>query len=68
MQRVKITIRGRIDPGWSEWFGDLTITHAPGNETVLSGQVVDQATLYGLLARLRDLRLELVSVNCEEQG
>lgn len=68
MQRVEIRVRGQIDERWSEWFGDLAIRHVQGDETVLTGQVVDQATLYGLLARLRDLRLELISVNCEEQA
>jgi hypothetical protein len=65
MQRVEITIKGRIDPNWSEWFEDLTITHVD-DETVLTGAVADQAALYGLLARLRDLGLSLVSVNPAE--
>ncbi len=67
MQRVEIRVKGQIDERWSEWFGDLTLTHTEGNETVLTGQVVDQATLYGLLARLRDLGLQLISVSCDEQ-
>jgi hypothetical protein len=61
VQRVEITIKGRIDPQWSEWFEDLTITHVDEN-TVLTGAVADQAALYGLLAKLRDLGLPLVSV------
>lgn len=65
MQRVEITIKGRIDPKWSEWFEDLTITHVD-DETVLTGTVADQAALYGLLAKLRDLGLPLVSVNPAE--
>ncbi|HKZ85922.1 MAG TPA: hypothetical protein VJ793_19980 [Anaerolineae bacterium] len=67
MQHVEIRVKGRIDERWSEWFADLTLTHAEGNETVLTGQVVDQATLYGLLTRLRDLGLQLISVSCDEQ-
>ena len=67
MQRVEITIKGRIDPKWSEWFEDLTITHTD-DETVLTGAVADPAALYGLLAKLRDLGLSLISVNSGKPG
>ena len=62
MQRVEIRVKGRIDQDWSDWFEGLTITHTAEDETILSGTVVDQAALYGLLARLRDLGLPLLSV------
>ncbi len=62
MQQVEIRIKGQIDEHWSDWFGELTIVHVEPDETVLSGAVTDQAALYGLLARLRDLGLSLVSV------
>ena len=65
MQRVEIRVKGRIDEHWSDWFDDLTITHAD-DETILTGTVVDQAALYGLLAKLRDLGLPLVSVQPSE--
>ena len=61
MQTVEIRVKGRIDEHWSDWFDDLAISYDEG-ETVLNGQVADQAALYGLLARLRDLGLALVSV------
>jgi hypothetical protein len=51
---------------WSDWFDDLTITHTDQDETILSGTVVDQAALYGLLAKLRDLGLPLLSVTRTE--
>jgi hypothetical protein len=63
MQSVEIRVQGRIDEHWSHWFDDLTITHTDQGETILTGCVADQATLYGVLARLRDLGLLLVSVN-----
>ena len=66
MLRVEIRAKGRIDEHWSSWFEDLTVTHAMQGETVLVGAVLDQATLYGLLAKLRDLGLSLVSVKSEE--
>ncbi len=66
MQKVEIRVKGRIDEHWSDWFEGLTITHIDQDETILSGTVVDQATLYGLLAKLRDLGLPLVSVQPSE--
>lgn len=62
MHVVEIRIKGRIDQQWSEWFEDLTITHTEQGETLLTGEVADQAALYGLLAKLRDLGLALLSV------
>jgi hypothetical protein len=66
MLHVEIRVRGRINPQWSEWLDGLTITHAGDDETVLAGSIVDQAALYGLLAKLRDLGLSLSSVCCTQ--
>jgi hypothetical protein len=66
MQSVEIRIKGQIDENWSEWFDGLTITYTDQDETILTGPVVDQAALYGLIAKLRDLGLPLVSVNPSE--
>ncbi len=66
MQRVEITVKKRIDFNWSEWFEGMTIRHTERDETILCGTVVDQAALYGLLAKLRNLGLPLVSVNSVE--
>ena len=66
MQQVEIRVKGRIDEEWSQWFGDRTISYSELDETVLAGLVPDQAAFYGLLARLRDLGLQLCSVSCEE--
>jgi hypothetical protein len=63
MLHVEITVMKRIDFNWSEWFEGMTIRHTDRDETILSGTVVDQAALYGLLAKLRNLGLPLVSVN-----
>lgn len=63
MLRVEIRVKGRIDEHWSSWFEGLTVAYTEQGETVLSGDVVDQAKLYGLIARLRDLGLPLLSVN-----
>ena len=66
MPQIEIIVKGHLDDHWSEWFEGLTITTAESNETVLSGHVADQSALYGLLARLRDLGLQLLAVKCEE--
>lgn len=59
-----IRITGRLDPRWEEWFDGLTITVDNG-DTLITGRVVDQAALHGLLRRVRDLGLPLVSVTPE---
>jgi hypothetical protein len=68
MQNVEIRVKGQIDQHWSDWFDDLTVTHTDQNETVLTGPIVDQAALHGLLAKLRDLGLPIVSVNLSEEA
>ena len=66
MLQAEIRVKGQIDEHWSDWFEGLTVTHTDQEETVLTGPVVDQSALYGLLAKLRDLGLPLLSVNCKE--
>jgi hypothetical protein len=68
MQNVEIRVKGQIDQHWSDWFDDLTVTHTDQNETFLTGPIVDQAALHGLLAKLRDLGLPIVSVNLSEEA
>ena len=60
--RYAIRLKGHLEPRWSEWFEGLAITHPNDGETLLCGPVVDQAALHGLLARVRDMNLELLSV------
>ena len=65
MLRVEVRIKEHIAPHWTDWFAGLTITQTE-DETILTGEVPDQAALYGLLARVRDLGLFLLSVNSIE--
>ncbi len=58
----EIKIKGRLDQRWSEWFAGLELTYLEENETLLCGVLPDQAALHGLLERVRDLNLVLLSV------
>ena len=60
--RYRIRIRGHLDPVWSAWLDSLTVTQADDGTTELAGPLTDQATLFGLLARLRDLGATLLLV------
>lgn len=60
--RYCIRVRGQMGPEWSEWFGGMIITSDETNETILVGQVVDQAALYGILNKIQALGLTLLSV------
>jgi hypothetical protein len=58
----QIRIKGHLGPRWTDWFEGLAITLEENGETLLTGPVVDQAALYGLLRKVRDLGLPLISV------
>jgi hypothetical protein len=68
MLTVEIHIQGRLDEEWSQWLCDLEITYTMENETILCGLLPDQAALFGLIARMRDLGLQLTYVHSEEQA
>ena len=59
----QIGIEGHLSHQWMDWFGGLTISLKDNGETLLTGPVIDQAALYGLLKKVRDLGMPLVSVN-----
>ena len=59
----EIRIKGRLTDRWAAWFEGLTITQEDNGATLLSGPIVDQAALYGLLRKVRDLGMPLLSVN-----
>ena len=67
MQRVEIRVEGHLDQTWAEWLDGFKLVHTEQDETILTGKVKDQAALYGLIAKLRDLGAKLISVNSGEQ-
>ncbi|MBK6326395.1 MAG: hypothetical protein KBE23_24695 [Chloroflexi bacterium] len=64
----EIRIKGHLGQRWAVWFEGLTITQADNGDTLLTGPVIDQAALYGLLRKVRDLGLPLVSVKQVQSG
>ena len=62
MALYDIRVVGHLDTRWSEWFDGLTITNLKSGVAVLSGDIVDQAELHGILTRIRNLNLSLLSV------
>ena len=58
----KLRVDGHLDDHWSPWFGDLSMTHDDDGTTTLTGVVSDQAELHGLLTKIRDLGVTLISV------
>lgn len=59
----QIRIEGHLNPQWTDWFGGMTITLLAEGDTLLTGPLLDQAALYGLLRKVRNLGMPLVSVN-----
>ena len=62
MPEYEIRVRGPLDSSWSTWFDGLTVEPTGRGETILTGHIVDQTALHGILARIRDLALELLSL------
>jgi hypothetical protein len=58
----EIRIEGHLPDHWSQWFDGLEICKQPNGESILSGVLVDQAALFGVLSRIHDLNLNLISV------
>ncbi len=64
----QIRVEGHLGQQWMDWFDSLTITLEEDGDTLLTGPVTDQAALYGLLKKVRDLGMQLVSVSLLEYG
>ena len=66
--RYEIRLKGHLDARWAAWFDGLTLSHDSDGTTIIHGPVADQAALYGLLQKTRDVGLPLISVNYVEHG
>lgn len=66
--RYEIRLMGLLDSRWTAWFDGMTLSHEKDGSTILSGPVVDQAALHGLLQKVRDTGLTLVSVTPTDSG
>jgi hypothetical protein len=64
--RYEIRLKGHLDTRWADWFDGLTLTRSSDGTTAIRGLVVDQSALHGLLQRVRDLGLPLISVTRDE--
>ena len=64
----QIRIKGHLGAAWADWFEGLTITLAEDGDTLLTGPVIDQAALHGLLKKVRDLGMPLLSISTVEPG
>jgi hypothetical protein len=59
----KIRVKGHLDQSWLQWLGDMVIRHQPDGTTVLTGRLKDQSALYGLLRKIHDMSLQLLSLD-----
>ena len=66
--RYEIRLKGHLDSRWAAWFDGLALTRGSDGTTIIHGPVTDQAALYGLLQKTRDLGLPLISVTYVEPG
>ncbi len=64
----RLQVRGQLHGGWSAWFDGLAIEHEPDGSTLLVGPLADQAALHGVLAKVRDLGLTLLSVTSSDDN
>ena len=64
--RYEIRLKGHLDTRWTAWFDGLSLTHQSDGSTVIHGPIADQSALHGLLQKVRDTGLPLVSVICVE--
>ena len=68
MYLTEIHVKGKMNPNWSDWFGELQVQNNPPEETVLRGTLPDMAAVYGVISRLGNLVIPLVSITCLEEN
>jgi hypothetical protein len=68
MYQTEIRVKGKINPNWSDWFGELQVQEHTCDETILLGKLPDMAAVYGVISRLGSLVIPLISVTCVEEA
>jgi hypothetical protein len=68
MYHTEIRVKGKINPNWSDWFGELQMRETGCDETILLGELPDMAAVYGVISRLGSLVIPLISVTCIEES
>ena len=68
MEKIEIRVKGHIDRDWSDWIGGLAISYTEQGDTVLTGHVRDQSALYGLLEKLSNVGMQLLSFTSQGTG
>jgi hypothetical protein len=68
MYHTEIHVRGKINPNWSDWFGEMQMQETSSDETVLIGKLPDMAAVYGVISRLGSLVIPLISVTCLKES
>ena len=63
MQQLEIRIEGHLDEYWDDWLDGFSVNYSDQGDTILTGQAKDQAALYGVIAKMRDLGVNLISIN-----
>jgi hypothetical protein len=66
MVQTEIHIKGKIDPNWSDWFENMKLLEKPSGDTMLCGNLPDKSAVYGVISKLSNLGIALISVTCEE--
>ncbi len=66
MFHTEIHIKGKIDPNWSDWFEEMNVMEEPPGNTLLCGNLRDKSAVYGVISRLSNLGITLISVSCQE--
>ena len=67
MIQTKIIIKGKLDPSWADWFGEIEIQFDHVGNTILTGKLSDKSAVYGLVSRLSNLGITLISLDCQEE-
>ncbi len=68
MFNTVIQIKGKLDPEWSDWFAEMQIQYSDSGDTVLTGNLPDKSSIYGVLSHLSSLGITLISVETKEEG